>query len=230
MTRPSAMQAPARKAVFRETGMDGLLALQPALGLDRLHRLALGQGIAEHAHLLVALLRAGDRDVVGTHVLLEAVHPVGAGRVGAGDERQAVLVARGHLGVAHRHAARVLDEAEVARALVGIVLVRLAVAARARAARRQRGSERQEDQETRGSLHPRRKKFFSNQQKAIITPIATTQVSADGSRRVTLSGSAAAAAPATVATMPEVSSQPNQYIAGPSRAFSTPMPHSFSAG
>src|SRR5207244_11739452 len=108
-------------------------ALQRAFGLDRDLRLrGRRHRAAEHAGLPVAVLLAGDLDVVEGDLLAEAGHLVGADRVGARDHAAALLDRDRHLGVGYGCALAVLDEAEIGRSLIRVVVV---VIAESRAAR-----------------------------------------------------------------------------------------------
>src|SRR5262249_34512121 len=106
-------------------------ALHQAVSLDGDPGIRWRQVAPQHAGLLVALLLAGNLDVVGADFLAEAGNLVGAKRIGAGDHAAAVLHADGHLGVGHGGAGAVLHKAEIRRAFVlaGIVVVAEAGAA-----------------------------------------------------------------------------------------------------
>src|SRR5262245_1463389 len=97
--------------------------LHRAFGLDRDLGIGVRRGAAQHPHLLVALLLAGDLDLFRIDLLAEAGNAVGAERVGAGDHAAAILDRHRHLGVGNGRAVGVLDEAEIGGAFVLMVVV-----------------------------------------------------------------------------------------------------------
>src|SRR5262249_13588442 len=111
-------QKPGRQIDLKKRGSGSGAALHDAFGLDRNLRVRRRQPAAQRALLLEAFLLAGDLDVLRVDLLAEAGHLVGTERVRTSDHAAAVLYRHGHLSVRHGGAARVLDEAEIGRALV----------------------------------------------------------------------------------------------------------------
>src|SRR4029453_815620 len=108
-------------------------ALQRAFGLDRDFWVGVRRPHAsQRPELLVALLVAGDLDILRIDVLAEPGHLVGAERVGARDDTAAILDSHSHLCIGHRCAVGVLPEAKLGGPFLFAVVVVVAESCAAR--------------------------------------------------------------------------------------------------
>src|SRR5262245_11671836 len=104
--------------------MESYSALQRALGLDGNFRVGIGRGAADDADLFVAILVAGDVDVLRIDVLGKSRNLVGPERIRPRHDADLVLQRHRDLGIRNSRATAVADEAEIGRtAFVGIVVI-----------------------------------------------------------------------------------------------------------
>src|ERR1700722_16466365 len=114
---------PARPPPRQITGAS--LAFEVALDLDRILGVAGVAWTALHVRLDVAVLGAGNGDLVGIDVLAEPGNLVDAHDVGARHQRTAILQRRSDLGVGHAWPVDLAHKAEIRRTVVagiGVVL------------------------------------------------------------------------------------------------------------